>query len=75
MAGGVSLFLGATALVWFVTTRRVLVARVVTAVLLLPAIVPTAWLPPLGALLVALVLGVVLIVIERITAAFRLADS
>jgi hypothetical protein len=43
--------------------------------LLLPAVIPTASLPPIGALLVALALGVVLILIESMTSPFRVADS
>ena len=72
---GVSAFLLGTVLVWLQLTRRILVARLVLAVALIPASALYAGQPPIVALAGALVVGAVLLTIEARSRVFEKATA
>jgi low temperature requirement protein LtrA len=65
LAGGVSLYQAATVFFWRRMTGTWLVVRLVVAAALLPGVVLAAVIPPLAALGIAVVLGLVLNLVER----------
>ena len=65
LAGGVSLYQAATVFFWRRMTGTWLVVRLVVAAALLPGVVVAAVIPPLAALGIAVVLGLVLNLVER----------
>lgn len=71
---GVSAFLLGTVLVWLQLTRRILVARLVLAVALIPTSAFYAGQPPIVAPLGALVVGAVLLTIEARSRVFEKAS-
>jgi low temperature requirement protein LtrA len=75
LAGGVSLYLAATASVWYRMTGRWLVARLILATLLLPGVAVVAILPPMAALATVVALGVALVAVESRTRVVRLAGT
>lgn len=65
LAGGVSLYQAATVFFWHRMTGTWLVVRLVVSAALLPGVVIAAVIPPLAALGIAVLLGVVLNLVER----------